>query len=49
MPRLVITPSQLNFQPRPTYPYAPGTRGGNMVYTAGQVAWGQRWKHSWNR
>lgn len=40
MPRKVLTPEQLNFQPRPTYPYSPGTRGGNMVYTAGQVAWG---------
>ena len=40
MPRKVLTPAQLNFQPRPTYPYSPGTMGGNMVYTAGQVAWG---------
>ena len=40
MPRKTLTPEQLNFQPRPTYPYSPGTRGGNLVYTAGQVAWG---------
>lgn len=40
MPRKILKPAQLNFQPRPAYPYSPGTRGGNMVYTAGQVAWG---------
>ncbi len=40
MPREVLTPAQLNFQPRSTYPYSPGAKGGNMVYTAGQVAWG---------
>ena len=40
MPRKILQPEQLDFQPRPTYPYSPGTRGGNMVYTAGQVAWG---------
>ena len=40
MPRRILKPDQLDFQPRPTYPYSPGTRGGNMVYTAGQVAWG---------
>ena len=40
MPRKILTPEQLDFQPRPAYPYSPGTRGGGMVYTAGQVAWG---------
>ena len=40
MPRKVLKPASLDFQPRPTYPYSPGTRGGGMVYTAGQVAWG---------
>ena len=40
MPRKILRPAQLDFQPRPTYPYSPGTRGGNLVYTAGQVAWG---------
>ncbi len=41
MPRKILKPTQLNFQPRPTYPYSPGTRGGDLVYTAGQVAWGR--------
>lgn len=40
MPRKILTPAQLSFQPRPSYPYSPGTRGGNLVFTAGQVAWG---------
>jgi reactive intermediate/imine deaminase len=40
MPRKILKPAQLNFQPRPTYPYSPGARGGDLVYTAGQVAWG---------
>lgn len=40
MPRKILTPAQLDFQPRPSYPYSPGTRGGNMIFTAGQVAWG---------
>ena len=37
MPKTVLRPKNLEFQPRPTYPYSPGARGGNMVYTAGQV------------
>lgn len=40
MPRKTLIPEQLDFQPRPAYPYSPGARGGNLVYTAGQVAWG---------
>lgn len=40
MPRKILIPEQLDFQPRPAYPYSSGTRGGDMVYTAGQVAWG---------
>jgi len=40
MPRRTLKPQQLDFQPRPTYPYSPGAMGGNMIYTAGQVAWG---------
>lgn len=40
MPRKTLTPEQLDFQPRPTYPYSPGAMGGNLIYTAGQVAWG---------
>ena len=39
MPKKVLQPKNLKFQPRPTYPYSPGTRGGNIVFTAGQVAW----------
>ena len=39
MTKTVLRPKKLEFQPRPTYPYSPGTRGGNIVFTAGQVAW----------
>jgi len=39
MPRTTLRPKSLDFQPRPTYPYSPGTRGGGMIFTAGQVAW----------
>ena len=39
MPKKVLQPKNLKFQPRPTFPYSPGARGGNMVFTAGQVAW----------
>ena len=39
MPRTVLKPKSLDFQPRPTYPYSPGAKGGGMVFTAGQVAW----------
>ncbi len=39
MPKKTLCPAHLNFQPRPTYPYAPGTAGGGFVFTAGQVAW----------
>ena len=39
MPKIILKPKNLDFQPRPTYPYSPGTKAGNMVYTAGQVAW----------
>ena len=39
MPKNILKPKNLEFQPRPTYPYSPGTKAGNMVYTAGQVAW----------
>jgi reactive intermediate/imine deaminase len=42
MPKRVLRPSNLSFQPRPTYPYSPGTRGGDYVYTAGQVAWNEK-------
>ena len=40
MPRKTLKPEQLDFQPRPTYPYSPGAKGGNLIFTAGQVAWG---------
>lgn len=39
MPKTVLCPKSLEFQPRPTYPYSPGTKGGHLVFTAGQVAW----------
>ena len=39
MPKAILRPKNLEFQPRPTYPYSPGARGGDMVFTAGQVAW----------
>ena len=39
MVKKVLRPKSLEFQPRPTFPYSPGARGGNMVFTAGQVAW----------
>jgi 2-iminobutanoate/2-iminopropanoate deaminase len=42
MPKQVLCPPNLSFQPRPEYPYSPGTRGGRLVYTAGQVAWNER-------
>ena len=42
MPKRVLRPRNLSFQPRPTYPYSPGTRGGDYVYTAGQVAWNDK-------
>ncbi len=42
MPRTVLRPENLAFQPRPSYPYSPGARGGNTIFTAGQVAWDGR-------
>ena len=42
MPRQTLRPKSLSFQPRPAYPYSPGTRGGNYVHTAGQVAWNEK-------
>jgi reactive intermediate/imine deaminase len=41
MPKKVLRPKNLEFQPRPTYPYSPGTKGGGLVFTAGQVAWNE--------
>jgi reactive intermediate/imine deaminase len=39
MPKKVLRPANLMFQPRPSYPYSPGASAGGWVYTAGQVAW----------
>jgi 2-iminobutanoate/2-iminopropanoate deaminase len=39
MPKKVLRPKNLEFQPRPTYPYSPGASGSGLVFTAGQVAW----------
>jgi reactive intermediate/imine deaminase len=39
MPKQVLRPKNLSFQPRPTYPYSPGASAGGWVFTAGQVAW----------
>ena len=29
MPKTVLRPKNLEFQPRPAYPYSPGAKGGN--------------------
>ena len=42
MPKQLLRPKNLSFQPRPTYPYSPGTAAGGFVYTAGQVAWNDK-------
>jgi reactive intermediate/imine deaminase len=39
MAKHVIRPENLTFLPQRAYPYSPGTRGGGLVYTSGQVAW----------
>ncbi len=39
MPKEVLRPINLLFQPQPTYPYSPGAKGGGLIFTAGQVAW----------
>lgn len=39
MPKKVLRPKNLSFQPRPTYPYSPGAKGGHYIFTAGQVGW----------
>jgi reactive intermediate/imine deaminase len=39
MPKTCITPPNLTFQPRPTYPYSPGAMAEGWVFTAGQVSW----------
>jgi enamine deaminase RidA (YjgF/YER057c/UK114 family) len=42
MPKTILRPATLSFQPRPTFPYSPGTKGGQMIFTAGQVAWNKK-------
>ena len=42
MPKTTLCPATLSFQPRPTYPYSPGAKGGQMIFTAGQVAWNEK-------
>jgi reactive intermediate/imine deaminase len=42
MPKQVLRPKNLSFQPRPTYPYSPGAKAGGFVFTAGQVAWDEK-------
>ena len=44
MPKDILKPKNLEFQPRPTYPYSPGTKAGNIIFTAGQVAWDSKGK-----
>jgi len=39
MAKHVLRPANLGFLPKPEYPYSPGTRGGGLLYTSGQVAW----------
>jgi 2-iminobutanoate/2-iminopropanoate deaminase len=42
MPKTCLTPKSLSFQPRPTYPYSPGTMAAGWVFTAGQVNWNEK-------
>jgi len=42
MPKQILRPKNLSFQPRPTYPYSPGTKGGHYIFTAGQVGWNDK-------
>jgi len=42
MPKTILRPATLSFQPRPNFPYSPGTKGGQMIFTAGQVAWNEK-------
>ena len=39
MAKRVLQPPNLSFLPKPEYPYSPGSAGGGLVYTSGQVAW----------
>lgn len=42
MPKTPLRPKNLLFQPRPTYPYSPGTMAQGWIFTSGQVAWNER-------
>jgi reactive intermediate/imine deaminase len=42
MLKQILRPKNLSFQPRPTYPYSPGTKGGHYIFTAGQVGWNDK-------
>ena len=44
MSKIILKPKNLDFQPRPKYPYSPGIKVGNVIYTAGQVAWDNKGK-----
>ncbi|HUS53652.1 MAG TPA: RidA family protein [Thermohalobaculum sp.] len=39
MPKQTLRPRNLEFQPRPTFPYSPGAKSAGFILTAGQVAW----------
>jgi 2-iminobutanoate/2-iminopropanoate deaminase len=39
MTKTSLRPENLAFLPKPEYPYSPGSAGGGLVYTSGQVAW----------
>jgi len=42
MPKMVLRPKNLLFQPRPSYPYSPGASAQGWIFTAGQVAWNDK-------
>lgn len=42
MPKSLLRPKNLMFQPRPSYPYSPGAMAQGWIFTAGQVAWDAR-------
>jgi 2-iminobutanoate/2-iminopropanoate deaminase len=42
MAKRVLQPPNLSFIPKPDYPYSPGSAGGGLVYTSGQVAWDEQ-------
>lgn len=42
MPKKLLVPETLSFQPRPSFPYAPGAMADGVIITAGQVAWNEK-------